>query len=100
MTLAELYRALKSKARIAQAQAQERATFDYINARHLAQCIGAMFSKDAKLPELKEVYPSLFEPIEDTKAKQDNKKMELSSIRFKQFAQSFNARFKEVASKE
>lgn len=92
MTLAEAVRAIESKKRQQKAAAQEKATFDYIHADLVGRSIARIYSSTNHLPRLNEVYPSLFDS-EEIKAQEEAKKMELSAIRFKAFAQSFNNRF-------
>lgn len=49
------------------------------------------------MPDISEVFPTLFDS-EEAKQRKQEKKAELSALRFKQFAQSFNQKFnKEVA---
>lgn len=96
MTVAELTRAVKSKKRQLKQQAQERASADYILADLIGRSVSRIYSSSATIPSISEAYPSLFdaEVIEEqTAAKRD----ELSALRFKQFANSFNAKFKEGA---
>ena len=92
MTIAELDRAVNSKRRINRMKAQEQASFDYILADLIGRSIARIYGSSNKLPEISEAYPSLFatEEIEEKKAA---KKDELSALRFKQFANSFNKRF-------
>lgn len=96
MTLAELERAIESKRRIEKLRAQEKASFDYILADLIGRSVGRIYSSSTKIPEISEVYPSLFDAkvFED---KKQEKKAELSALRFKQFANSYNKKFKEVA---
>lgn len=93
MTLAELTRAMRSKNRVAKQQAQEKASLDYILADLIGRSVGRIYSSSTRLPPISEAYPSLFdnEEIEEKKAA---KKAELSALRFKQFAMSFNAKYK------
>lgn len=94
MTPAEVFRAMDSKKRVMKIQAQEKASFDYILADLIGKSIARIHSSKISYPELIEVYPSLF----DTKAieeKKLEKKTELSAIRFKQFADSHNKKYKE-----
>lgn len=93
MTLAEAIRAIESKKRQQKAAAQEKAALDYIHADLVGRSIARIYSSSNHMPQLNEVYPSLFDS-EEIKAQQEQKKMELSAIRFKAFAQSFNNRFK------
>lgn len=97
MTIAELSRVFDSKKRRMKAEAQEKAYYDYVLADLIGRSISRLYSKSAKLPSIDEAYPNLFEAEkEDITVKQD----ELSAIRFKQFADTFNKRFKKEVSKE
>ena len=98
MTIAELERAIASKKRIMKVQAQEKASFDYILADLIGRSIGRIYSSTTKIPEISAVYPTLFnsQEIEEQRAE---KKAELSALRFKQFADSFNKKFKEEGKK-
>lgn len=93
MTIAELVRAIESKKRIEKRQQQEKASFDYILADLIGRSISRIYSSAATMPDINTVYPSLFESeeiIEQKKAKQ----AELSAIRFRQFAHSYNSKLK------
>lgn len=96
-TIAELERAIKSKQRIRKREAQEKANFDYI----LADLIGRSFARvysSGKIPDISEVYPTLFDKteVDDIRAKRQD---ELSALRFRQFANNFNKHFEEVPKK-
>ena len=102
MTFAEIDRLAASKIRQQQYQARERASFDYILASMIGRAFSVCMSKDATFPELYEVYPSLFqEEAEKRIAEKEKQKeeilSELSALRFKQFALSYNKRYEEVA---
>ena len=97
MTLAELERAIASKRRLQKVQAQEKATFDYLLADLIGRSVARIQSSANKMPEIAEVYPSLFDS-EEIKQQKQEKQAELSALRFKLFAESYNKRFhKEVA---
>lgn len=97
MTLAELERAIASKRRVQKIQAQEKASFDYLLAELIGRSVARIQSSANKMPEIGEVYPSLFD-TEEIKQKKQEKKAELSALRFKLFAESYNKKFhKEVA---
>lgn len=98
MTLAELDRAMASKRRMLKAQAQEKASFDYLLADLIGKSIARLHSSANTMPEISEVYPSLFDSNE-IKQKRQEQKAELSALRFKLFAKSYNDRFKEAAKK-
>ena len=98
MTLAELNRAVESKKRVKMREAQEKASFDYILADLIGRSIGRLYNSSNKLPSLSEAYPSLFDAASEEE-KVQKKKDELSALRFKQFAQSFNKKFDKEANK-
>lgn len=95
MTLAEAIRAIESKKRIQKLEAQEKASFDYILADLIGRSIARIQSSANHMPQITEAYPTLFDS-EDLEEKQQEKKDKVSAIRFKQFAQAFNNKFKEV----
>lgn len=94
MTIGELERAISSRRRVMKTKAQEQASFDYILADLIGRSMGRFYSSSNSMPELGAVYPSLFDSKEIQQKKQEQK-AELSALRFRQFAQSYNARFKE-----
>ena len=93
MTIAELIRELESKKRQQLERAKERASFDYILADLIGRSIARIHSSSNKLPTIAEAYPSLF-ASEEIEEQQQKKKDELSALRFKQFAASFNSKFR------
>lgn len=95
MTLAEATRAIDSKKRIQRQQAQEKASFDYILADLIGRSMARLHSSSNRMPHIAEAYPSLFETAE-IENKIQEKKNELSILRFKQFAQNHNNKYKEV----
>lgn len=99
MTLAEAIRAIESKKRVEKLRAQEKASYDYILADLIGRSVSRIYSSSARMPTIQEVYPSLFDDAEIEEQKQQ-KKMELSALRFKMFAQSHNNKIKKgVANK-
>ena len=95
MTLGEINRAVEAKKRIQKEELQTQASMNYILADLIGRSIARIHSSSAQMPTLADAYPTLFnkEEVED---KIQEKKDELSVLRIKQFAQSFNSRFKEV----
>lgn len=93
MTLAELGRLIESKKRVQKEQAKEKASYDYILADLIGRSVARIYDSNNTMPDISEVYPALFDSkeIEEKKRQQ---KMKLSELRFRQFAQSFNQRFK------
>ena len=87
MTLAEAIRAVESRKRVLKAEAQEKASFDYILADLIGRSISRIHSAANKMPPLYTMYPSLFD-AEILEEQQQQKKDELSAMRFKQFAQA------------
>ena len=94
MTLAELERALNSKRRTEKARLQEKASFDYILADLIGRSIARIQSSANHMPEINEVYPTLFDS-EEIQEKREEKQVELSALRFKLFAKSYNDKFKQ-----
>lgn len=92
MTIAEVQRAIQSKVRVIESQERKQASFDYILADLIGRSVGRLYGHNNKMPTLAETYPTLFDK-EDEAAAIQNSKDELSAIRFKQFADSFNKRF-------
>lgn len=102
MTIAELGRAIKSKSRVKEVEAKERASFDYILAQLIMKGTNIAFVGKGDFPKFEDVYSVLLsrdvdENGQTIQEKRQNRKDELSALRFRQFAQSFNKRFKEVA---
>ena len=95
MTPGELQRAIESKKRIELEKAKEKASFDYILAEIIGRSIARIHSSTNEMPKIASVYPSLFTE-EEVEEKLQEKKDELSMIRFKQFTQQFNKKFEEV----
>lgn len=98
MTIAELVRLIESKKRIQKAAQVERASFDYALADLIGRSVSRVFNSSNKMPEIYDVYPSLFER-EEIDEKRQEKIDELSALRFRDFAQSFNQRFKKEVGK-
>lgn len=98
MTLAELERAIQSKRRVEKQKAQERASYDYILADLIGYSVARTQSSANKMPEISAVYPSLFDS-EEIKQKKQEQKAKLSALRFKQFANAYNAKLNKEAAK-
>ena len=99
MTIAELTRAIESHNRRQEAQQRQQASFDYLLAETIGKSIARIYSSSAKMPELYEVYPTLFDSAE-IRAQKQAKKDELSVLRFKQFAQAHNSKIKGARNKD
>ena len=93
MSIAELMRAIDSYKRRSKAEAQEKAAFNYILADLIGRSVSRVYSSSAKMPTLAEAYPSLFNS-EDIAEQQQQKKDELSALRFKQFANFYNKKYR------
>ena len=93
MTIGEVVRYIKAQEKIAKNKSQERASYDYILANLIGRGFSIAFGSKERYPTIDEVYPELFEEIKkEQKEKIEERKMELSALRFKQFAQSYNDR--------
>lgn len=93
MTIGEVVRYIKAQEKIAKFRTQERASYDYILANLIAKGFSIAFGSKERYPTIDEVYPELFEDIRKAQQEKiEERKMELSALRFKQFAQSYNSR--------
>ena len=98
MTLREIERAIQSHIRVKKVEAQERATYEYIQASLIIKGVGMVLGSKEEFPTVEEAYPGIFEDLVEKKQEEiQQKKDELSALRFKQFAQSFNRNYQEVA---
>ena len=98
MTFAEVQRANKSYLRVKKVQMQDKATFDYLLAKLINKGVANILGDKSAYPTLEEAYPGIFDDVvEEQKEKIQEQKMSLSALRFKQFAQSHNKKFEEVA---
>ena len=95
MTFAEIQRAVDSKVRVLKQNAQEKATYDYILAQLITKGISKVLGDKSSYPSIEEAYPGIFDDvIAERKAKAEEQRMNLSALRFKQFAQSYNSNLK------
>lgn len=101
MTLGEVYRAIESWNRVYKREQREKATYDYIHANLIRHGVGIVLGSKQPMPSLEDVYSELFAEDRERKAEEiQQQKMNLSALRFKQFAESFNQNFQtEVANK-
>lgn len=94
MTIAELGRVVKSWERTQKVKAQEQAAYDYILASLVGINVVSFFSSDIQVPAIAEVYSHLFEDkAEEIQEERVDVRTELSALRFRQFAKSYNERF-------
>ena len=76
-------------------ETQEKASADYILAKLIIKGIGITLGDKSEFPTIQEVYPGVFEDVaKEQEQKIQQQKTELSTLRFRQFAQSYNDRFK------
>ena len=96
MTIAELNRAVESRCRVKQQEAQNKATMDYILADLIGRSVGRLYSKENTFPEISKAYPSLFND-EEMEEKKRQRELELSVMKLHKIANSLNKKFnKEV----
>lgn len=99
MTIAELERAVESKKRIYIAESKEKAVMNYTLADLIGKSVARIYNSTNTMPPIEEVYPTLFDSAE-IKEQKAQKQAELSALRFKQFANSFNKNFKAKEAKD
>lgn len=102
MTIAEVNRAIESFNRVQMEEAKQRAANDYILANLITKGVGITLGSKQSFPTIEEVYPELFkDKKQEEEQRIQEQKTNLSTLRFLQFAQSYNKRFqKEVPNKE
>lgn len=81
-----------SRHRVQKEQLQEKATFDYNLADLIGRSVSRIYNSSNTMPDISEIYPTLFDS-EEIKQKKQEKQAELSALRFKLFADSFNKKF-------
>lgn len=96
MTIGELERAFASKVRMEKERAQQQAVSDYTLADLIGKSISRLYSSSAHMPEIYEAYPHLFNS-EEIEEKRQERKDELSALRFKLFADAYSNKPKEAA---
>ena len=100
MTLGEVTRAIESYNRRVRIEAQERASFDYIQANLIVKGVGIVLSGKGTMPTIQEAYPKVFDDLVERQERELQKQRDqLSVLRFKQFAQSYNKNFKKEVPK-
>lgn len=101
MTFAEIKRSVKSKARMMKYRNQERASYDYVLASLIIKGVSKVMGDKSEFPTLQQAYVGLFEDteaLEKQRLEAEQRKQELSVLRFKQFANFHNKKYEEVAS--
>lgn len=95
MTPREIENHMKSKLRVRKLDAQEKAAYDYIQAALIVKGVGIALGSKEDFPAIEQIYPGIFKDMnEEKKIEIKQKKDELSALRFRQFAQSYNKKFK------
>ena len=101
MTPGEITRAIDSKNRVVKREIQDKATYDYIQATLIVKGVSICLGEKSNFPTIQEAYPNIFDDIiHEQEEKIQQRKIELSTLRFKQFAQSYNKRFNKEVPKE
>lgn len=96
MTPGEVIRAIESNNRLIKRQHQEQATYDYIQATLIVKGVSICLGDKTPFPSIREVYPGVFDELEQEEKtkKEEEAKTQLSTLRFLQFAQSYNKNYK------
>lgn len=89
MTFAEAERAAECWQRTHKRELQEKAKLTHILADLVGHSVARIYSQNAKMPTIYEAFPSLFEQAE-AREQQANAAMEISALRFMQFATAHN----------
>ena len=95
MTPGEVVRFIESRNRIKRIEAQEKASYDYVLANLIVKGVGITLGSKESMPQIHEAYTGLFDDVlKEQEEKIQEKKAQLSALRFKQFAQSYNNKLK------
>lgn len=97
MTVGEVNRAVESYNRVRQRKLQDRASLDYALAALIGKHVSIVLGDKSGVPDIKTVYPTLFNDDNELKEREEKlakQKLELSALRFKQYAQFHNNKFK------
>lgn len=98
MTLGEIERAIESKRRVIEAEDKKRASFDHTLADLIGWSVSRVHNSKNSMPTLAEAYPALFNAAAEEEELQERKD-EVSAIRFRQFATFHNEKCKGGAAK-
>lgn len=101
MTPGEVVRQAESRAKMRKLESQERASYDYVLASLIIKGVSITMGSKEEYPTLEKAYPGLFDDL--AKQKEDKiqeQKMNLSALRFRQFAQSYNKRYMDGGAKD
>jgi C4-type Zn-finger protein len=90
MTFAEIERAAECWQRKQRRELQEKARLTHILADLVGHSVARIYSQNAKMPTLQEAFPTLFEETEKEKEQKAAATMEISALRFMQFATAHN----------
>lgn len=94
MTPGEVIRHIESTNRVKKIDMQEKASRDYILAQLIIKGVGIALGSKETFPTIHETYPGIFDDIQQAQEEQiAQRKDELSALRFKQFAQSYNQKY-------
>lgn len=95
MTPGEVVRSIESKNRIRTLEAKEKASYDYILATLIVKGVSITLGDKTPFPTISEAYPGVFDDVvKEQEDKIQQQKNELSALRFRKFAQSYNSNFK------
>lgn len=95
MTPAEVNRAIESNNKVEMINLQRKASYDYIQAQLIVKGVGIALGSKGTFPQITEAYPGIFDDMQQAqKEKIQKQKNELSTLRFLQFAQTHNIKYK------
>lgn len=90
MTFAEIERAAQCWQRKQRRELQEKAKLTHILADLVGHSVARIYSQNATMPTIYEAFPNLFEETETERERKTAAAMEISAIRFMQFATAHN----------
>lgn len=90
MTFAEVERAAQCWQRKQRRELQEKAKLTHILADLVGHSVARIYSQNATMPTIYEAFPKLFEETETEREQKVAATMEMSALRFMQFATAHN----------
>lgn len=80
--------------RTRKSELQEKTSMDYTLADLIGRSVARIYNSSNTIPDIEEVYPTVFDK-EELERKRTERRNQLLAIKFKQFAENLNLKFKE-----
>ena len=80
--------------RTRKSELQEKSSMDYTLADLIGRSVARIYNSSNTIPDIEDVYPTVFDK-EELERKRTERRNQLLAIKFKQFAENLNLKFKE-----